>query len=220
MVESPFKEYIKNLLIHTRNHNVTRHGWQQPLVQPENWHLSPLSLLQVTLSAQVSSSVRREWWRTPAPWAWPWSSGSSRASSPPSGRCATPSWASPSPSRGETTPTSRTSSAGWQGERARNRHSVGNNQGGRSGVLSHGICRCDLSHWPPYIKAWKVHFKKGGFTQCVSYAGNYGFVVCWTVGGEKKFQSGDSSFAVSLKDYLKFGSETLRIQINAFVFKI
>lgn len=86
------------------------------LTMLRSWHLSPLFLQQVTLSAQVSSSVRREWWRTPAPWAWRWSSGSSRVSSPPSGRCATLSWVSPSPSRGETIPTSRTSSEGWPGE--------------------------------------------------------------------------------------------------------
>lgn len=71
---------------------------------------------QVTSLAQVSSSVRRVWWRTPAQWALRWSSGSSRASSQPLGLCAMQSWASPYPSQVETTPTSRTSSEAWLGE--------------------------------------------------------------------------------------------------------
>lgn len=82
-------------------------------------YISPTSAFipQETSSAQGSLSVRRASWRMPARWAWRWRSGSSRASSRPWGPCATPSSASPSPSPGATTPTSRTFSEGWQGER-------------------------------------------------------------------------------------------------------
>lgn len=125
---------LSPLLIHSGKHlNLWLQCWPSLLFKPVTWPLvSPPPLHQVTSSARVSSSVPREWWRTPAPWAWPCSSGSSRASSPPSERCATPSWASPSPSRGETTPTLRTSSEGWPGEWTRDSQlqSVWNNQWG------------------------------------------------------------------------------------------
>lgn len=74
--------------------------------------------VQVTSSAQVSSSLQRGFWSMPAAWASPSSSGFSAEEFALWGHCATPNWASPSPNLGEITPTWQKSSEDWWGTRA------------------------------------------------------------------------------------------------------